>query len=103
MLTKIDPLLMRGSSVMTMVMISPSWRKVSSAEQLRRSSRLVPPRFRLVATEFRLVSLPMNFSNTKPFTYQKMDAGGPPGGPGDRGPRPTRGAPSCLLDRVWAP
>ena len=26
-----------------------------------------------------------------------MDAGGPPGGLGDRGARP------CLLDRVWAP
>ena len=31
-----------------------------------------------------------------------MDAGGPPGAPGDRGPRPRGGAP-CLLDRVWAP
>ena len=36
---------------MTMVMISPSRREVSPAEQLCRSPRLVPPRFRLVAAE----------------------------------------------------
>ena len=34
-LMEIDPLLMRGSSVMTLVMISPSRREVSPAEQLR--------------------------------------------------------------------
>ena len=62
MLMDIDPLPMRGSLVMTMVMISPSQRDVSPAEQLRQSPRLVPPRFRLVAVEFRLVSLPMIFS-----------------------------------------
>ena len=38
---------------MTMAMISPSGREVSPAEQLRESPRLVPPRFRLVAAEFR--------------------------------------------------
>ena len=53
MLMEIDPLPMRGSMVMTMVMISPSRRKVSPAEQLRQSPRLIPPRFRLVAVEFR--------------------------------------------------
>ena len=47
MLMDIDPLPMRGSLVMTMVMISPSRREVSPAEQLRRSPRLVLPRFRL--------------------------------------------------------
>ena len=52
MLMEIDPLPMIGLLVMTMVMISPSWREVSPAEQLRRSPRLVPPRFRLVAAEF---------------------------------------------------
>ena len=52
MLMEIDPLPMRGSMVMTMVMISPSRREVSPAEQLHRSPRLVPPRFRLVAAEF---------------------------------------------------
>ena len=47
MLMEIDPLLMRGSMVMTMAVISPSRRDVSLAEQLCRSLRLVPPRFRL--------------------------------------------------------
>ena len=102
MLMEIDPLPMRGSLVMTLVMISPSRREVSPAEQLRQSPRLIPPRFRLVAAEFRPVSLPMIFSRTKPFIEQKMDAGGPPGAPGDRG-RALGGAPPCLMDRVWAP
>ena len=61
MLMEIDPLPMRGSLVMTMVMISHSRREVSPAEQLRRSPRLVPPRFRLVGAEFRPVSLPPIF------------------------------------------
>ena len=63
MLMEIDPLPMRGS----LVMISPSRREVSPAEQLCRSSRLVPPRFRLVAAEFRPVSLPTTFSRVKAF------------------------------------
>ena len=67
LLMKIDPLLMRGSLVMTLVMISPSRREASLAEQLRQSPRLIPPGFCLVAAEFRLVSLPTNFSRTKPF------------------------------------
>ena len=65
MLMEIDPLPMRGSLVMTMVMISPSRREVSLAEQLCRSPRLVPPRFRLVAAEFRPVSLILIFSSMK--------------------------------------
>ncbi len=56
MLMEIDPLSMRGSLVMMLVMISPSWREVSPAEQLRQSPRLIPPRFRLVAAEFRPIS-----------------------------------------------
>ena len=44
MLMEIDPLSMRGSLVMTLVMISPSRREVSPVEQLRQSSRLIPPR-----------------------------------------------------------
>ena len=56
MVMEIGPLLMRGALVMTMAMISPSQREVSPAEQLRWSPRLVPPWFRLVAAEFRLVS-----------------------------------------------
>ena len=65
MLMDIDPLRMRGSLVMTLVMISPSQREVSPAEQLCRSPRLVPPRFRLVAAEFRPVSLLMIFFQGK--------------------------------------
>ena len=61
MLMEIDPLPMRGS----MVMVSPSWRDVSPAEQLRRSPRLVLPMFRLVVAEFHPVSLLMIFSWTK--------------------------------------
>ena len=61
MLMEIDPLPMRGSLVMTMAMISPSRREVSPAEQLRRSPRLVPPRFRLVAAVSRLEGLFMIF------------------------------------------
>ena len=65
MLMEIDPLPMRGSLVVTMVMISPSQREVSPAEQLRRSPGLVPPRVRLVAAESCPESLLMFFSSTK--------------------------------------
>ena len=65
MLMEIDPLPMRGSLVMTMVMISPSRREVYPVEQLRRSPRLVPPRFRLVAAEFLPESFLMIFSKVK--------------------------------------
>ena len=65
MLMEIDPLPMRGSLMMMSVMISPSRREVSPAEQLRRSPRLIPPRFRLVAAEFRPVSFPTIFSRVK--------------------------------------
>ena len=64
-LMEIDPLPMRGSLVMMMVMIYPSRREVSPAEQLRQSPRLVPPRFRLVAAEFHPESLLMIFSRVK--------------------------------------
>ena len=67
MLMEIDPLPMRGSLVMTMVMISPSRREVPPAEQPRQSPRLVPPRFRLVAAEFCPESLLMIFSRVKDF------------------------------------
>ena len=67
MLMEIDPLSMIGSMLMMMVMISPSRREVSPAEQLCRSPRLVPPRFRLVAVEFRPVSWLMIFSKVRDF------------------------------------
>ena len=65
MLMEIDPLPMRGSLVMTLVMISPSRWEVSPAEQLRQSPRLIPPRFCLVAAEFRPISLPTIFSRVR--------------------------------------
>ena len=65
MLMEIDPLPMTGSLVMKLVIISPSQREVSPAEQLRQSPRLIPPRFCLVAANFRPVSLPMIFSRVK--------------------------------------
>ena len=65
MLMEIDPLPMRGSLVMTMAMISPSRREVSPAEQLCQSPRLISPRLRLVAVEFRPVSLLMIFSRVR--------------------------------------
>ena len=67
MLMEIDPLPMRGSLVMTMTMSSLSRREVSPVELLRRSPRLVPPRFRLVAAKFRPESLLMIFLRTKDF------------------------------------
>ena len=89
MLMEIDPLSMRGSLVMMMASISPSRREVSPTEHLRHNPRLVPPRFRLVASEFRPVSLLMIFSRVKDFIWQKMvterlpgahEAGARPGG-----------------------
>jgi hypothetical protein len=61
MLMEIDPPSMRGS----MVMISPSRRDVSPAEQLRRSPRLVLPRFRLETVALRPESFLMIFSRSK--------------------------------------
>ena len=65
MLMEIYPLPMRGSLVMTIVMISPSRREVSPAEQLCQSPRLFPPRFRLVVVESHPESLLMIFFSTK--------------------------------------
>ena len=81
MLMEIDPLPMRGSMVMTMVMISPSRRDVSPAEQLRRSPRLVPPRDGGASSR----KLSTIFSRAKDTLYQKMGIGGLPGGPRGRG------------------
>ena len=65
MLMEIDPLSMRGSMVMTMVRISPSPRDVSPAEQLRRSPRLVLPRFRLETVALCPESFLLIFSRVK--------------------------------------
>ena len=70
---------------MTMAMISPSRREVFPREQLRRSPRLVLPRFRLETAALRLESFPLIFSRAKDTLYQKMGIGGLPGGPRGRG------------------
>ena len=67
MLMEIDPLPMRVSLVMMMVMISPSQREVSPTEQLRWSPRLVLPRFRLETAALRPESFLLIFSRSKPF------------------------------------
>ena len=67
MLIEIDPLPMRGSLPMPMVMISASRREVSPVEHLRRSPRMVPPRFRPVAAEFRPVNFLMIYSWVRDF------------------------------------
>ena len=96
MLMEIGPLPMRGSLVTTMAMISPSRREVSPAEQLRQSPRLVPPRFRLMAAEFRLRRWLMIFFHRKsPYSRRwsseghqgAHEVGGMPSGVG-RAPHP---------------
>ena len=67
MLMEIDALSMRGSMVMTMVTISLSRRDVSPTQQLRRSARLVPPRFRLETAALRPESFLLIFSRVKDF------------------------------------
>ena len=63
MLMEIDPLPMRGSLVMTMVMISPSRREFPR----QNSSAGALDWFRLVAAESRPESLLMIFLRTKDF------------------------------------
>ena len=65
MLMEIDPLPMRGSMVMMMVMISPSRREVPMVEQLRRSPRLVLPKFHLEMVALRPESFLVIFSRSK--------------------------------------
>ena len=67
MLMEIDPLPMRGSLVMTMVMISPSRREVSPVEQLHRSPRLVLPKFHLETVALHPKSFLLIFSREKDF------------------------------------
>ena len=90
---EIDPLPMRGSLVMTLVMISPSLREVSPAEQLRQSPRLIPARFRLVAAEFLPVSLPTNFFPGQNPSYSGRWSPEAHQGAQEIGARPIGGAP----------
>ena len=74
MLMEIDPLLIRGSMVMKMVMISPSRRDVSPAEQFRRRPRLVPSRFRLMSAVFRPKSFRFIFESMSVFDRMTLTA-----------------------------
>ena len=104
MLMEIGPLPMRGSLVMTMAMISPSRREVTPAEKLCRSPRLVPPRFRLMAVEFRPVSLLMIFFQGKRLHIAEDGHRRATRGPTRKGARLVGvGAPPTLVARVWAP
>ena len=67
MLMKITLPKMGELLVMTAMMISPSRREVSPVEQLHRSPRLVPPRFRLVAAESCPEKFLLNFFSSKDF------------------------------------
>ena len=101
MFMEIDPLPMRGSLVMMMVMISPSRWEVSPAKQLHGSPRLVPPRFRLVAEESRPERLLMIFSHRKSL-YRRRWASESHQGAHEVGACPRGGAPT-LVSRMWAP
>ena len=81
---------------MTMVMISPSRREVSPAEQLRQSPRLIPPRFRLVAVEFRPVSLPTIFFQGKISDIAEDGHRRPTRGARRQGARPVGGGGALL-------
>ena len=103
MLMEIDPLPMRGLMVMTMVTISPSQRDVSLAEQLRRSPRSVPPRFRLVVVEFRPVSLLLIFFPRPKTPYsQRWASEGHQGAHEAGAPRGVGRAPT-LVAGGWPP
>ena len=65
MLMEIDPLLMRGSLVMTMAMISPSRREVSPAESLHGRAKVLPPKFCLETAALRPESPLLIFSRSK--------------------------------------
>ena len=65
MLMEIDTLPMRGSLVMTMVMISPSGREVPPAESLRRRAKVLLPKFRLETAALRPESPLLIFSRSK--------------------------------------
>ena len=88
MLMEIDPLPMRGSLVMTMAMISPSRRDVSLAEQLRWSTRLVPPVFRTESAALRPESILLIFFQGKTHHIAKDGHRRPA-----RGPTRSGGAP----------
>ena len=102
-LMEIDPLSMIGSMVMMMAMISPSRRDISPEEQLCRSPRLVPPRFRLETAVLRPESFLIIFSREKDTLYQKMASGGFQVGHEAGGRVQGVGRAPTLVDSGWPP
>src|SRR3989337_3445073 len=101
-LMEIDPLLMRGSLVMTMALISPSGREVSLAEQLCRSPRLVRPKFRLETAALHPESFLLIFFPGQNTPYSRRWASGACQVAHKAGGRAQGvGAPSTLVDGRW--
>ena len=71
--------------VMMVMMISPSGREVPPAESLRRSAKVLLPKFCLEEAALRPGSIILFFSRSKPLIYHKMGTGG-----GPRRAQPTR-------------
>ena len=97
MLMEIDPLPMRGSLVMMMVMISPSRREVSPIEQLHRSPRLVPPRGGGVSSR----ELAYDFFQDERLHIVKDGHQRAARGPTGQGARLGGRAPPTLMDGGW--
>ena len=95
MLMEIDPLPIRGS----LVMISPSRREVSPAEQLRQSPRLLPPRGGGVSSQ----KLAYGFSSDERLHIAEDGHRRPARGPMRQGARPGVGRAPTLVDGGWPP
>ena len=78
-LMKIGLPTMRGSLVMTTVMISPFRREVSPAESLRQRGKVLLPLFRFERAAHCPKSMRDNYFRSKPLIYQKRGVGGGPG------------------------
>ena len=81
MLMEIDPLSMIGSLVMTMALVSPSRREHSLGEQLRRSPRLVLPKFCLEMAALHPESFLLIFFQVKTRHIVEYERRGPATGP----------------------
>ena len=104
MLMEIDPLPMRGSFVMMMVMIYPSRRDVSPAEQLRRSHRLVSPGSASRRRRFVPKASFLFFFQGERLHIAKDGHRRPARGPTRQGARPGgQGVPPTLVGRLWPP
>jgi hypothetical protein len=75
--------------VLSMAMISPSRREVSSTESLRRRAKVLLPKFHLETAAHHPESLLYNYFRSKSLIYQKMWARSGPGPP--RGTRARLG------------